>query len=140
VPSVVRGGFFFATVAIARYWADSGRIQYSLAGHLQPMWIRGGGVKDLPPIKGMPLGITPDARFEIQSFELRSEESILFLTDGIIEAVNEDNELFGYERLIRRIRSSEGPPWGRGILNEIKEWRRNAKANDDLTMLEIWRN
>jgi serine phosphatase RsbU (regulator of sigma subunit) len=131
---------FFATVAIARYWPGSGRIQLSLAGHLQPVWIRGGGVRELPPIKGMPLGVTPDARFETQSIELLSGESILFLTDGIIEAVNEGNELFGYERLIHRIRSSEGPPWGRGILGEVKEWRRNAKASDDLTMLEIWRN
>jgi serine phosphatase RsbU (regulator of sigma subunit) len=131
---------FFATVAIAKYWPGSGEIQLSLAGHLQPVWIRAGVVTELPPIKGMPLGVELDVHLETQSFKLLAGESILFLTGGIIEAENEDSERFGHKRLIRCIQSSEGPPWGEGILNDIKEWRRNAKVNDDLTMLEIWKN
>jgi hypothetical protein len=34
---------------------------------------------------------------------------------------------------------SNGPPWGEGLLERIDSWRGNAAMNDDLTMVEIWR-
>ena len=30
--------------------------------------------------------------------------------------------------------------WGNGLLDEISYWRGKTKANDDLTILEIWRD
>ena len=67
-------------------------------------------------------------------------ESILFFTDGVIEAENEDNELFGNERLIDFIKGTKGPPWGKGLLDFISNWRGDSSASDDLTLLEIWRD
>jgi len=37
-------------------------------------------------------------------------------------------------------KNAQGPPWGKGLLDLISQWRGNAKANDDLTLLEIWRD
>jgi serine phosphatase RsbU (regulator of sigma subunit) len=131
---------FFATIALARYWPSSGKIQLALGGHLSPLWIAEGGIKNLPQIEGISLGVTPDVHYGIEEILLSPGESILFFTDGVVEAQNEKNELFGGDRLVSYIKNSKGPPWGEGLLDVIRGWRGNASANDDLTILEIWRD
>ena len=131
---------FFATIVIARYWPASGKMQLALGGHLQPLWIASDGIGNLPPLKGISIGVTPDVTYEKQEMILSPGESILFFSDGVIEAENENNELFGNDRLRDAIKNTNGPPWGAGLLNSIGQWRGRAKANDDLTLLEIWRD
>jgi serine phosphatase RsbU (regulator of sigma subunit) len=131
---------FFATIALARYWPDNGKMQLSLAGHLHPLWIAESGIGSLPPMNGISLGVAPDMRYEKTEVLLAPGESMLLFSDGVIEAENEDNELFGNERLLDFIKETKGPPWGEGILDFIASWRGNSSASDDLTMLEIWRD
>jgi sigma-B regulation protein RsbU (phosphoserine phosphatase) len=130
---------FFATIVLGRYWPGSGRMQFTLGGHLPPMWVTGGKLRGLPDIKGMSLGVRPDSKYEKKEIVLSPGESILFLTDGVTEAENERGELFGNDRLLSHITSASGPPYGRGLLDAVNLWRGTAEASDDLTMLEIWR-
>ena len=131
---------FFATIVIARYWPNSGKTQIGLAGHLQPLWIVEKGIGDLPQINGISLGVTPDLQYEKKEIMLSPGESVLLFTDGIIEAENEDNELFGNERLLDAIRNIKGPPWGDKLLGSVSHWQGAAPISDDLTILEIWRD
>ena len=131
---------FFATIVFVRYWSHSGKIQFALAGHLQPLWIVESGIGNLPQLNGISLGVKQDAKYEKKEIFLSPGESVLLFTDGVIEAENETMRLFGNDRLIRYIKDTKGPPWGKGLLDEIRCWRGNAKANDDLTILEIWRD
>ena len=130
---------FFATIVIVRYWPDNGKTQIALAGHLQPMWIAESGIGDLPPINGVSLGVAPDLRYEKKEIVLSAGESILLFTDGIIEAENADNVLFGNDRLLDSIKSTKGPPWGKALLGSVRQWQGEAPVSDDLTILEIWR-
>jgi serine phosphatase RsbU (regulator of sigma subunit) len=131
---------FFATIALARYWTSSGKMQLTLGGHLPPLWIADGTIVSLPQLEGISLGVTPDAHYEKKEISISPGESILFFTDGIIEAENESHELFSNDRLAEYIKKTTGPPWGEGLLNVIRDWRGNASVNDDLTILEIWRD
>jgi len=131
---------FFATIVLARYWPRSGKMQLTLGGHLQPLWIVESGIGNLPQINGISLGITPDVHYEKKEIILSPGESVLLFSDGVIEAENEDNELFGNDRLVGYIKDAKGPPWGKGLLDLINHWRGKANANDDLTLLEIWRD
>jgi sigma-B regulation protein RsbU (phosphoserine phosphatase) len=131
---------FFATIVLARYWPNSGKTQLALAGHLQPLWMVESGIGNLPQINGISLGVTPDVRYEKKEMVLSAGESILFFTDGVIEAENEDNELFGNNRLLDFIKDTKGPPWGKELLSSIRHWQGEAPVSDDLTMLEIWRD
>ena len=115
-------------------------MQLALGGHLQPLWIVENGIGELPPLKGISIGVTPDVVYEKQEIVLSPGESILFFSDGVIEAVNEANELFGNDRLADYLKNAKGPPWGKGLSAAISQWRGSAKANDDLTLLEIWRD
>jgi len=131
---------FFATIAIARYWPSSGKMQLALGGHLSPLWIVEGDIRNLPQMEGISLGVTPDVHYGIEEIFLSPGESLLFFTDGVVEAENETNELFGSDRLVSYIKNAKGPPWGKGLLDFIRGWRGNAPSNDDLTILEIWRD
>ena len=86
------------------------------------------------------MGVKQDAKYEKKEIFLSPGESVLLFTDGVTEAQNADMELFGNDRLISYIKDTRGPPWGTGLLDEIRCWRGNTKANDDLTILEIWRD
>ena len=131
---------FFATIVLGRYWPASGKMQLALGGHLQPLWIGPNGLGNLPQLKGISMGVTPDVQYEKKEVSLSPGEAVLFFSDGVIEAENENKELFGNQRLIDYIKNAKGPPWGKGLLDLISRWRGNAKANDDLTVLEIWRD
>jgi len=131
---------FFATIVLVRYWSHSGKIQFTIAGHLQPLWIVESGIGNLAQLNGISLGVKQDVKYEKKEFFLSPGESILLFTDGVIEAENKDNEMFGNDRLVRYMEDTSGPPWGKGLLDEIRCWRGNTKANDDLTILEIWRD
>ncbi len=131
---------FFATIVLVRYWSHSGKIQFAVAGHLQPLWITENNIGNLPQSNGISLGVKPDAKYEKKEIFLSPGESILLFTDGVIEAQNDDNILYGNDRLVSYIKDKQGPPWGTGLLDEIRCWRGSAKANDDLTILEIWRD
>ena len=129
---------FFATIVLVKYWPVSGKMQLALGGHLQPLWIVDDGIGKLPQLNGISLGIIPNALFEKKEIMLSPGESVLLYTDGVIEAENEDKELFGNNRLVRYIEDNKGSPKGKGLLDEIRVWRGDAKVNDDLTLLEIW--
>ncbi len=129
---------FFATIVLVKYWPVSGKMQLALGGHLQPLWIVDDGIGKLPQLNGMSLGVMQNALFEKKEITLSPGESVLLYTDGVIEAENEDKELFGNNRLVRYIEDNKGLPKGKGLLDEIRVWRGDAKVNDDLTLLEIW--
>ncbi|MGD8765229.1 MAG: SpoIIE family protein phosphatase [Desulfobacteraceae bacterium] len=131
---------YFATIVIVRYWPKSGKMQIALGGHLQPLWIVKDGLGDMPELNGVSLGITANANYEKKELTLSPGESILLYSDGLIEAENEEQELFGNERLIRFAKDKKDRHIGEGLLDEIRKWRGNAIINDDLTMLEIWRD
>jgi serine phosphatase RsbU (regulator of sigma subunit) len=131
---------YFATIVLVKYWPGSGKMQWALGGHLQPLWIAKDGLGNLPQLNGISLGIKPNAHFEKKEMMLAAGESVLLFSDGLIEAENEDKELFGSDRLVRYIEQKKGLPVSKGLLDEIRRWRNNASVNDDLTVLEIWRD
>jgi sigma-B regulation protein RsbU (phosphoserine phosphatase) len=130
---------FFITIVLARYWPDTGKMQILVGGHLPPLWIDESGVRKMPLLSGISLGVTPDARYEKSEILLSPGESVLFYTDGVTEAWNENKELLGNGRLADCITNLKGPPWGKDILESVRLWQGNTPAHDDITILEIWR-
>jgi len=131
---------FFATMVLSKYWPRAGRVQTARAGHPHPLWVIKHGFRELSDLNGIPLGVEFGTEYERTEFILSPGESILFITDGVTEAENEDNELFGKDRLTDYFGGVKGPPWAEGLLEKLNSWRGNATANDDVTIVEIWRD
>jgi len=71
-----------------------GSIELANAGHLPP-YING---RELALEGAFPLGALLAVSFPAQRFQLSEGESLLFVSDGVIEARNPEGELFGFER------------------------------------------
>jgi serine phosphatase RsbU (regulator of sigma subunit) len=131
---------YFATAVLIRYWPASGKLQYALAGHLQPLWIADGNISDFPLSGGVPLGIQNGVTYQKGDIVLGNGQSILLFTDGLVEAENESGEQFTKSRLVNHLKTCEGPPWGKSVLQRVEAWRGRRAANDDLTIMEVWRD
>ena len=131
---------YFASIILVRFWPANGRVQMVRAGHPYPLWVASGTIQDLPPIKGISIGVTRGAEFEIKEIVLSLGDSLFLFSDGVSEAESDKHELFGIDRLVNHIEHQQGPPWSQGLLDAIADWRGTAEINDDLTILEIWRN
>jgi serine phosphatase RsbU (regulator of sigma subunit) len=131
---------FFATMVLSKYWPSNGRMQIARAGHPYPLWVTNHELREFPRLNGISIGIEFGTEYEKTEFVLSAGESILFITDGVAEAANEESELFGNDRLADYFEAANGPPWAKGLLESIGSWRGNAVMNDDLTIAEIWRD
>jgi sigma-B regulation protein RsbU (phosphoserine phosphatase) len=129
---------YFATIVLIRYFPATSKIQFIRAGHPIPLWIVDGDLQAVEPLRGISLGVIKDVSYKLQEIRLAPGDSFLLFSDGVIEAENDTQELFGDDRLTDCIRSLEGPPWGKKIVKAVKVWRGEAEVNDDLTVLEIW--
>jgi len=131
---------FFATIMVGKYWPETGKMQLARGGHLFPIWFVGNGIEKVPNLKGLPLGIMPNPEYDTKEITIEPGQSLLFITDGVTEAQNERDELFGSRRLSEYVKTASGPPWGSKLLDEVRAWQGKAEVSDDLTILEIWRN
>jgi hypothetical protein len=71
-----------------------GNAELANAGHLPP-YIDG---RELPLDGSLPLGALPNIAFPILHFQLCDGQSILLVSDGVVEAQSATGELFGFDR------------------------------------------
>ncbi len=93
--------------------------------------------------KGCALGLFDEARFQSQSTEFDQPGQMLLLaTDGIWEARDPDNRLFGKNRLmdvVRRAANRSAEEILVAIVDAVKTFRRSARQSDDITLMVIKR-
>ena len=73
------------TVVCGRYDPESRVLRWARAGHLPPVLVRDGRAEMLPLPGGVLLGLDPDAEYEEATLEMRSGDTLLLFTDGLIE-------------------------------------------------------
>jgi phosphoserine phosphatase RsbU/P len=88
-----KGDGGFTTACCVRIDRD-GLCTVANAGHLAP-YIDG---KEMAVPSSLPLGVTENAHFEEVTRELNPGQSLVLLSDGVVEARNPAGELFGFER------------------------------------------
>lgn len=88
----------FVTCFYALLDPNSGKVRYANAGHEAPYRCRDGCVTELWAT-GMPLGMLPGTRYHEYETDLMPLESLLFYSDGVVEAHSPDHEMFGFPRL-----------------------------------------
>jgi steroid delta-isomerase-like uncharacterized protein len=88
----------FVTCFYAILDPESGHLSYANAGHDLPYRRRGGSAQELRA-RGMPLGLMPEMGYEEKEIVLGQGESVLFYSDGLVEAHDPKGEMFGFPRL-----------------------------------------
>ncbi|HVL83482.1 MAG TPA: PP2C family protein-serine/threonine phosphatase [Pseudonocardia sp.] len=98
-----RPGLQFATAVLARLDTTTGMMDYLIAGHPAPLLLRAGTVvKELGAAPRVPLGviISGASPGQVGREQLEPGDWLLFYSDGIVEARDENGEFFDEQRLI----------------------------------------
>jgi len=89
----------YATSFVASIDLASGRLRFTNAGHNPGLLVRNDGSIERLGSTGVPLGMLPEAPFSAREIELAPGDLFVCYTDGIVEAVDPDDEEYGLERL-----------------------------------------
>ena len=115
----------------------TGHLRYCNAGHNAPVLLN--TTKSLlPVVSNVPLGIVPGATFSEQETDLRYDDALFLYTDGITEAENSAQEMFGEKRMLGALSGLKG---SKAHLEEMQQavssFVGDAPQSDDITMLFI---
>ena len=114
----------FATCLCARVYPD-GTTSIANAGHLSPY--RDG--REVAVMPSLPLGVIAEAEYEATTFQLNRGDRLVFLSDGVVEAQNDQGELFGFERTQQV--SNESARY-------IAQTAKHFGQTDDITVLSLY--
>ncbi len=130
----------FVTCFFAVLDPTSGFMRYSNAGHDLPYRYNKDGVSELR-VTGMPLGLMPGSLYEEHEINIASGDSLLFYTDGLVEAHNPGREMFGFPRLKTLLgKHPDVMSLFTLLLGELKSFTGDAwEQEDDITMVTLQR-
>ena len=86
---------------------ENKRLMYINAGHNPPLLLRSDGSSELLSHGGLPLGVFEEVHYSESVAELRSGDVLVLYTDGVVEARDSKDDLFGLPRLEQLVRAYE---------------------------------
>lgn len=132
----------FVTAFVGILDLRSGELTYCNAGHEKPLIIAAGCYPtELKGVGGPPICIIEDLEYKTQKYKLAPEEFLCLFSDGITEAANSSQELFGRERLISVF--AEAPPSANAeemmelACKGVHAYVTDAEPSDDLTIMVL---
>src|SRR2546421_1368532 len=131
----------FVTCLYAILDPVSGQLQYANAGHDLPYWRHKDGVSELRAT-GMPLGLMPGMVYEEKETMLAPGDSILFYSDGLVEAHNANRDMFGFPRLMTLVGEYRGNmPVIDLLLSQLADFTGSDwEQEDDVTLVTLRRS
>jgi len=127
----------FVTLFYAIIDVKDKTITYCNCGHEPTVLIRDGQIIDLDK-GGFVLGIDAQAEYEIETVELKDGDSLLFYTDGLIDAVNFDEKLWGRKNMLQTAKKFAAGSAEQMIKNILRYRRRFvglARQVDDTSIV-----
>lgn len=131
----------FVTMWLGILEISTGRIIAANAGHEYPSLMKNGQEFQLIKDKhGFVLGGMEGLKYKDYEIELQPGDKLFVYTDGVPEASNKDNELYGTERMLKALNESrKGGPKEilQGVRKSVDDFVEEAEQFDDLTMMCI---
>ena len=129
----------FVTVWLAVLEISTGKLTAANAGHEYPALKKADGHFELFKDKhGFVVGGMEGIRYREYEIQLEKNDKIFVYTDGVPEATDASNELFGTERMLDALRENEDRSVSDilgGISASVQSFVGSAPQFDDLTML-----
>ena len=130
----------FVTVWLGILDLKTGIMTAANAGHEYPVIKYPDGQAELYKDKhGFVLGIIPGADYKEYELCMEPGTSLFVYTDGLTEAVNGSNTLFGTDRMLDAVNAAEGSPEDiiEAVSSAVTAFEGDAPQSDDLTMMCI---
>ena len=91
-------------------------------------------------LKGMPLGSFPNFAYQHQELQLYPNDAVLFMSDGMPELFNDENEMLGEERTKYLFAAAAEKSSGKIIehlLDGVTQWAGDRPPDDDMTFVAV---
>ncbi len=134
---------FYATLDVS-----NGRFTYANAGHNHPLWWQA-ATQIFTPLKaaGAVLGVMAEVELEQCTIDLAPGDAVVLYTDGVTEAMNDDLQEFGAERLetavahvLRQDPQATAADMATAVLKAVSAFIGDASQHDDFTLLIMRRD
>ena len=130
----------FMTLAFTIFDLDLGTIRHTNAGHLYPYLLREVEAPVGIEVPSLPLGVRGKINTRTLEVDLREGDTIVYLSDGIVEAQDEAGDPFGFEQLEVLLAAAQdrSPNALRdAILQAVARHSGNRPADDDRTVMVL---
>ena len=129
----------FVTAWLGILTISTGELITANAGHEYPVFFRSGEGFELVKAKhGLALGAMEGARYREACWTLNPGDGLFVYTDGVPEATNDREEMFGNDRMLAALNRCIGQnPQGilKGVREDVDAFVGDAPQFDDLTMM-----
>jgi len=129
----------FVTLFYATIDAKERTMTYCNCGHEPAVLIRHGQITDLET-GGLVLGVDANAQYEVDSIDLKEGDCLLFYTDGLIDSVNFDAELWGRQQMLetaKKFAASSAKHMVKNILAYRRRFAGLARQIDDTSIVVV---
>ncbi len=127
------------TLALIEIDVEERRLRRVNAGHIFPLLLRGSQVRELEQ-SSYPLGVRREVAYEIIEDSLEPGDRLVVVTDGGIEALNAEGEVYGWERLNQRLAALadlEPQAIADGLAEDLRTHLGETSPQDDFTMVTV---
>jgi sigma-B regulation protein RsbU (phosphoserine phosphatase) len=117
------------------------RLRYVSAGHPGVIQVPRAGAGVLKEVTGYPIGVASEA-YDEHEIELAPGDRLCVYSDGVPEAMDAADTLFGSERLLAQLDATRGEPLEgalTSLIARIDRWRGGGHVHDDLSVLALER-
>jgi len=135
-----RASDLFVTAVYGVLHLPSGRFTYVRAGHDRPLLYRPGQPVQALPGEGRFLGMIEHLQLHEETVYLQPDDRLLLLSDGVPDAINEQGEHYGNDRLVEALAKYGRSPADtliQQLAGDIADWQQKATPFDDLTLLVL---
>lgn len=115
-----------------------GQIEFVNAGHPSPILLRCGQVSEPFAQGSFPVGMMPDANYHVARMQLEPGDTLLLFSDGVTEAEDPDQQMFGAPRLRKTLEGQHDTPLSqlqKALLDSVRDFARGAGQADDITLV-----
>ena len=132
----------FVTAWLGILNLENGKLEFLNAGHNPPLVYRKKNniFENLKTKPNMVLAAMENMKYQKHEIYLEPEDKIFLYTDGVVEATNTENKVYGEERLERFLNANadlSAKDTIIGIKKDIDNFVGNTEQFDDITMLEV---
>jgi phosphoserine phosphatase RsbU/P len=120
--------------------STEGHLEYINAGHPSPFLIRRGVAEDIFNEGSYPVGLVPEAEYTAVGVQLEPGDTMVLFSDGVTEAMDPEEELFGVPRLKGVLTGQMNCPLEdiqSLVLQAVENFTRGASQADDVTLLLV---